>query len=668
MCTYWYTISTIKNKEKEIMKRNIFTVSILIRQIRCFLPILFIVTILNTQAFGDQMLQATQQKKNSKISSRIMSTIAKMKSLGITKENASALRASSLSNPLVKVDESGNIQVYIHVQNANQENISKLQSMGVKIEIVNTKYNIIQGWISFDKVEEVANLSFVKKITPPSYGRPRTGSVNSEGDAVIQSNTVRSDLGFDGSGVKVGVISDGVDHRTASQKTGDLPNNIEVNPKLPGSGDEGTALLEIIHDIAPGANLAFSSGNTSMEFISSIDYLVNTAQVNVIVDDIGFFDEPNFQDGPIAQEAENAVKNGVVFVSAAGNEADKHYQALYVEAPPKMQSNGSHFMDFGAPIGKASTNLLPILVGPNQQAVIVLQWNDPFGSSSNDYDLYLFDSNGHLLDSSTNLQNGSQDPLEEVLFQNNTSEVVTVFAAVNLFSGVPKTLAIFSSNGTEVSTDFDVPSDTVWGHPAATDVIAVGAVPATSNRFCSSASGPDQIETFSSQGPEAIFFPSFEQRLKPDVVAPDDIHITGAGGFGSPDGMGGFILCGTSGSAPHVAGVAALILSKNPGLTPDQVRGALEDTAVDLGPAGTDNIFGFGRVDALAAVQSVPGGATKPPSNSGGSSNGSSGGGCAISGQTGLGQGILSNLLIILIPGAMLGLKRLIKSRIRATK
>jgi subtilisin family serine protease len=650
------------------MNRHIFSL-VTIRKGGYFLLAIFILAFIqNIQASADQMLPATQglEKKDSKVSSRIMSTIANMKSLGITKENASTLRTSSLSNPLVKVDESGNIQAYIHVQDASKENVSQLQSMGIKVEIVNAKYNIIQAWIPFDKVEEAATLNFVKKITPPSYGRPRTGSVNSEGDAVIQSNLVRSNLGLDGSGVKVGVISDGIDHQAASQATGDLPNNVIVGN--PGSGDEGTALLEIIYDIAPGADLAFSTGNTSMEFINSIDFLVNTAQVNVIVDDLGFSDEPNFQDGPIALEAENAINKGVVFVSAAGNEADKHYQALYVQAPSDMQSNGSHFMDFGAAIGTASTTLLPILVGPNQEADIVLQWNDPFGGSSNDYDLYLFDNNGNLLDSSTDRQNGSQDPLEEVTFQNNTSAIVTVFIAINRFNGVPKTLAIFSDNGTEVSPDFDVPSDTVWGHPAAKDVIAVGAVPATSNQFCSSASAPNQIETYSSQGPEAIFFPSFEQRLKPDVVAPDDIHITGAGGFGDPDGRGGFILCGTSGSAPHVAGVAALILSKNPSLTPDQVRNALENTAVDLGSSGADDIFGFGRIDAFAAVQSVSAGstqppATQPPSNSGGNSNGGSGGGCALGGE--VTQVGLANLLILLIP-VMLSLRRLrvfIKSR-----
>src|SRR5882724_10871358 len=105
------------------MKRNIFSV-FTIRQGRCFLFVLFISGfILNTQAFADQSFSNIQnlEKKDSKISSRIMSTIAKMKSFGMTKENASTLRASSLSNPLVKVDEGGNIQAYIYVHDARKK-------------------------------------------------------------------------------------------------------------------------------------------------------------------------------------------------------------------------------------------------------------------------------------------------------------------------------------------------------------------------------------------------------------------------------------------------------------------------------------------------------------------------------------------------------------------
>lgn len=666
------------------MKRNIFS-AFIIRQGRCSLFILFILGFIsNTQALTDQKIPGAQEKKDSKVSSLITSMVSKMKYFGMTKQNATESHPSSLSNPLVKVDESGNIQAYIYVQDANQENVSKLQSIGVNIEIINTKYNIIQGWIPFDKLEEAGSLNSVRSITPPSYGKLNAGSVTSEGDSVIRSNLERSQLGFDGAGIRVGVISNGIDHISASQATGDIPDNIIVGNA--GSGDEGTALLEIVHDIAPGAELAFSEGfSTSMAFIKSIDFLINTAKVNVIVTDIEFLDEPYFEDGMIAQEAETAVlSNGVVFISAAGNDAGEHYQADYVEAPPENQPSGipgisiPHFHDFGAAGGKATSDIfMPVLVcgtkcAPNNFITVVLQWDDPFGSSSNDYDLYLLDVNGNQFPSCgtcTSTNHSSQNPLEIVSFKNNTPNNIMVNVAINRFSGSSRKLEMFF-NGAIAVKDFNVPFDSIFGHAAAKDVIAVGAVPATDNMFCSTASGPDEIEDYSSQGPRIILSEA-QPRLKPDVVGPDDIHITGAGGFGSLDGKGGFILCGTSGSAPHVAGVAALILSKNPSLTPDQVRGALENTAADLGPSGADDIFGFGRIDAFAAVQSVSGGATKPPatqppSNSGGSSNGGSGGGCALGGQTALVQGVFSNLLIFLIPVAMLGLRMLrafIKSR-----
>src|SRR3989337_3770471 len=175
-----------------------------------------------------------QAKANPKISSLIMKRISKMQSLGITRENVESVYPTSISDPLVKVDKSGNIQTYIYMKNMNQDSISTLESMNVKIEIVNLKYNLLQAWVPFDKVEEVASLSFVKKITPPSYGILRTGSVNSEGDMVMGSDDVRNMLGFDGTGVMVGVISDGVDNMTDSQATFDLPNDVIINPDLPG--------------------------------------------------------------------------------------------------------------------------------------------------------------------------------------------------------------------------------------------------------------------------------------------------------------------------------------------------------------------------------------------------------------------------------------------------
>ncbi len=86
---------------------------------------------------------------------------------------------------------------------------------------------------------------------------------------------------------------------------------------------------------------------------------------------------------------------------------------------------------------------------------------------------------------------------------------------------------------------------------------------------------------------------------------------------GSPSCYG--VGSGTSMAAPHVAGVAALILSAWPAYTPDQVETALESTAVDLGPGGRDDLFGHGRVNAAASVAfgPVPGAPTGVTATSG---------------------------------------------------
>jgi subtilisin family serine protease len=106
--------------------------------------------------------------------------------------------------------------------------------------------------------------------------------------------------------------------------------------------------------------------------------------------------------------------------------------------------------------------------------------------------------------------------------------------------------------------------------------------------------GNDTIANYSSQGPVEIFFPSRETRQKPDVTAIDGVSVTGAGGFNVP-------FYGTSAAAPHVAGVAALLIGG--GASPAEVIQGIKDSAVDLGSAGFDTIFGYGRVDAFAAAE-----------------------------------------------------------------
>ena len=521
-----------------------------------------------------------------KVSPLLRSVMDQMKARGITRLNAQERGAAALSTPLVKVNAKGAIQVYIHVEPVGDAAISVLETYKVTIEIVNEELGIIQAWIPFDRIDEVAGLPFVKRITPPSYGIPRTGSVNTEGDAILNADALRA-LGFDGDGVKVGVISDGVDNRASAQATGDLPANITIVTHA-GSGDEGTALLEIVHDLAPGADLGFCGLSTSLQMIQCVNDLAGVFGADVIVDDVGFPGEPYFGDGPIAQAVAKVAGNPV-YVSAAGNDAQVHYEDDFVGTTVLGLGVPEH--NFGNAAGGASDPTMNILVAPNATIIVVLQWNDPFGGSANDYDLLLVDeTETFLLALSEDVQNGNDDPIEAIVFTNPFSTAsIRVKVVIAQFSGANRRLEMFTLLGPVLVEEFNVPDGSVFGHPAVSGVLATAAIAASDP-------GNDTIESFSSRGPSEIFFPIRETRQTPTVAAIDGVSVTGAGGFPS-------LFFGTSASAPHVAGVAALL--KQGFTTTAEIVDALKNSAVDLGDPGTDTTFGAGRIDALAAAQQL---------------------------------------------------------------
>ncbi len=533
-----------------------------------------------------------------KVSSILRTMIEKVRTGAITKQYARGQGDVVLSNSLVRVNEVGNIQTYIHVDSIGSEERALIEAYDVKVEITNEKLGIIQAWIPYNKIDEVAQLPFVKRITPPSYGTPRVGSKTTEGDSILRADELRA-LGFDGSGVKVGVISDGIDNIAAAQGTNDLPASVTTQT-FAGSGDEGTAMLEIVHDLAPGAALGFCGPATSLEMIQCVNDLADPTKfgADIVVDDLGFILEPYFEDGPVAQ-AVAGVLSTVIYASSAGNSAQTHYQDDFVgtnvlgfqDSGPPVRPLPEH--NFGNAAGGASDPTMDILLLPGI-TTIILQWDDPFGGAGNDYDLLILnEAEDTVLFASADTQDGDDDPIEGLALINNGAVPVRVKIAVAKFSGEERFLKLFLFRSGLVE-EYSVPEGSIFGHPAVPGVLAVAAINANDP-------GNDTIEGFSSRGPVEIFFPSPETRPKPDVTAIDGVSVTGAGGFPSP-------FFGTSAAAPHVAGVAALL--QGGFTTPLEIIDALKSSAVDLGNPGADNTFGAGRIDAFAAAQQL----NQPPS------------------------------------------------------
>ena len=247
-----------------------------------------------------------QPKEDSKVDPVILRALQALEAKDITRETMDTMEASSLSmEGILQMDEDGNIQTYIVLAETGMAQVEELVRLEAKVEIVKREVNLIQAWSPLMRTRQRAEFDFVKRIQLPDYAHTWTGSVNTEGDAILRADLVRSLRGITGSGIRSGVISDGVDSRADAQASGDLPNDIEIDAGRPGSGDEGTAMLEIVHDLAPNAQLAFSGPATSLEMVESINFLASQAfggaGADIIVDGLGFFGQPYFEVGSIAQ-------------------------------------------------------------------------------------------------------------------------------------------------------------------------------------------------------------------------------------------------------------------------------------------------------------------------------------------------------------------------------
>ena len=582
------------------------------------------------------------------------------------------------------------VQVYILLSAVTDETVRQLTDAGATIEIRDAARRRVQARVPVARLQLVAQLASVDAIRLPSYARRRAGAVTTEGDAILRADAVRQQFGLDGTGVRVGVISDGLKGVFATGcttscagvdggpiATGDLPSAVGVRnasgvltsssggiigrsfqangdleglpPATPacsfaGAGAEGTALLEAVHDLAPGAKLSFANSDTDLAFNQAVNFLA--ASNDVVLDDIGFFGEPYDGTSAVSLNTGAALNNPALpiraYFTAVGNDADEHYYGLYEDsridgATISGIAGTGHLhlfqrtADTTDVLGLGSRPFNVIALPQNGEVVIFLTWDDAFGASGNDYDLYLVQqSTGRVVARSVDVQGGRQDPVEAIDYVNRGGQdffsivVQNVRDAaqprhLNIFSFQPECAAAgpqvlapprherqnYNTAARSVSAQGDA-----GGSPVS--VISVGAIcsasAAAAARF--PAAVPDEscldtsaatAEFFSSRGP------TLDGRVKPDIAAIDGVSVTGAGSFGA-------LFFGTSAAAPHLGGLAALLLQSAPCLLnrtastipPADARGAVRGLilggAVPLGGSSPNNVFGAGRADAFASV------------------------------------------------------------------
>ena len=496
------------------------------------------------------------------------------------KQQQSFLTANEAVENSLKKTASDLVYVYIYFQPGASSRVIDAYANTVKNR--DEDAGIAAAWVPVDKLQLIASLEPVQAVQTVDAPVIRSGSTLSEGDALLKADQFRNLNQLDGGGIKIGVISSGVDHLADAVLSQDLPEGVTVLSNIIG-GDEGTAMLEIVHDLAPGSSLYFHDcGDNILAFDQAVDDLAN-AGCQIICDDVGWIAEPYFEEGTIGAHVKALLASrNIIYLSAAGNNAQSHYQAAYRD----FSTGTGHFHDASSAAGWQG---IEVEIPPGGYSNLVLQWNDRFGASANDYDAVLWVYNAaageyQMADYSDYTQNGSGYPIEHLYYENNTSGYQYAIVDIQKFSGVAKTLELYDfGNGSFM--DLNTSADSIFGQAAVTNVIAVGAI---------NAEDPGIIAEYSSQGPVTISYPTVQSRKKPDLCAVDGVSISGAGDFGTS-------FYGTSAAVPHAAAVAALIWAQNPDKTAEQIRTMLLGGTVDMGTSGFDDVYGYGLLDTLLA-------------------------------------------------------------------
>ncbi len=400
---------------------------------------------------------------------------------------------------------------------ASSSNVAALSALGVSRTSIQASTSLIKVSVPLAQLETiVTQMGGISFIRPPYTPYPL--SIPGEGVGAIGADAFHS-AGITGSGVKVAIIDLGFAGLSQAQARGDIPYSVQQHD-LTGTGlasgiTHGTAVAEIVHEIAPGAQLYLIKIADEVDLDQAVTYCLNNG-IDIINHSLGWYNT-NFYDGTgtIAEIAERAISGGILWVNAGGNEAQSHWEGTFSD------NNSDTWND----------QSLTFYATSGAQVILYMTWND-WPQAGSDYDLYLYDPGSNLVASSTKHQTGTEEPTESIMTTAPTNGTYTV----RIKGTGSKKIEVYNLYQ-DLSPAIAASSILAPGNVA--DVVTVGAID-----YAHYTTGP--LESYSSQGP------TNDGRTKPDLCAPDNVS-TGTSPYTS--------FAGTSGR-PHT----------QPGLLPSSWR------------------------------------------------------------------------------------------------
>ena len=421
--------------------------------------------------------------------------------------------------------------------------------------------DLITEAMSLGKTGEVlgklTELQHVIAVRLPAERTFQQQSVFGEGISVINA-AAWHDAGFTGEGIHVGVLDLGFAGYEALLGS-ELPAQVEVETF--GWYDEedvhGTACAEIIHEVAPEARLSFAWYDGSDPAMGeAVDWLVEQ-EVDIISHSAGGIVGPRDGSGWDAALVDSLADQGILWVNSVGNEALNHYRATFTD------QDGDGWHEF-------SPKEEMLAIYGEEYVRIYLLWDDVWTAATEDYELYVLNANGETIATSEDAQGGTegQNPVEWIELSIEPQLVYVMVMAYDVDRVA--TFDLFAY-GPHAEVPQAIPAYSVLTPADAMHALTVGAVDWDD----------DRIAPYSSQGP------TNDERLKPEISAPTGVSGMTYGDYGFD---------GTSASAPHVVGAAALVWEAHPDFQRRDVLEYLLSATQDLGPSGPDTLYGYGRL------------------------------------------------------------------------